>query len=250
MRKILIISLLFLLPICSLASTTYGPTTAADQLWQIAIFVRPNASVSIAQTMEALQKKNPHAFVDNKLKPGVILQVPTLAEIQSIIPQQIIKKKNDKQIKILLLKFDQQYQDRIADLDQHTLALQNQINNLQNEINKLKQPSQAELFYVNLQDSFGGYGLYVLGTIVAIILLLFIWWICPCRKPKENKEEDTESEYDFMGSNEGIPAKLDLARAYIDMDDKKSARKVLAEVTKKGNKEQQQAAQELLARIK
>jgi FimV-like protein len=265
MRKIVFIFLLFLLSAYSFASnnTTYGPTTSSDQLWQIAIFVRPNAAVSIAKTMQALQKKNPDAFIGNKLKAGVILQVPLLAEIQAIGPQKQRSldsrlRENDS-IKMLLLKFDQQYQDRIADIEQHNLSVQKQlialtqqIGVLHDQINKLKEPSKNELFYVKLRDSFGGYGLYVITGIVVILLLLLLL-VCACAKTKKSEvetNEDTESEYDFMGSSEGIPAKLDLARAYIDMDDKESARKILTEVSKKGDKKQQQEAQELLARIK
>jgi pilus assembly protein FimV len=52
-----------------------------------------------------------------------------------------------------------------------------------------------------------------------------------------------------MGSQESIPAKLDLARAYIDMDDKDAARNALNEVVAKGTMEQQKEAQGLLDQL-
>lgn len=61
--------------------------------------------------------------------------------------------------------------------------------------------------------------------------------------------DDTESEYDFMNSVEAIPAKLDLARAYIAMEDYKAAREALEQVISGGDKEQQQEARELLETI-
>lgn len=277
MKKILLALFVFLLPIYSFAngSATYGPTTKADQLWQIAIFVRPSTKVSLAQTTEALKKKNPHAFVGNKVKPGVILKVPSLAEIQSshhkpfknarannysplqvkneIAKQNVILKKQiDDETKDSLSKMDQQYQARLANIEQHNLALQNQITGLSQQLSTL-QNEINEPIYIKLRDSLGGYGLYIaVGIIVVLFLLLFLW-LSPsgtAKKTKAKIDKDTESEYDFMGSSEGIPAKLDLARAYIDMGDNKAARDILDEIIKQGNKEQQEEAQELLARIK
>lgn len=61
--------------------------------------------------------------------------------------------------------------------------------------------------------------------------------------------DDTQDEYDFMGSKEAIPAKLDLARAYIAMEDYSSARKALQEVMKLGTEEQRLDALKLFEKI-
>lgn len=65
----------------------------------------------------------------------------------------------------------------------------------------------------------------------------------------EPNESDTRDEYDFMNSEEAIPAKLDLARAYMAMEDYKSARKVLDQVGKNGNDEQKAEAKGMLDKI-
>ncbi len=65
----------------------------------------------------------------------------------------------------------------------------------------------------------------------------------------DSDENDTKDEYDFMGSDEAIPARLDLARAYIAMEDYKAAQQVLVLVTSKGNSEQQIEAQKMLDKI-
>ena len=65
---------------------TYGPVGPADSLWKIAEKVRPTKSVSIQQTMLALQRKNPDAFINNNinlLKQGKVLRVPDLSDIRS-----------------------------------------------------------------------------------------------------------------------------------------------------------------------
>ena len=58
--------------------------------------------------------------------------------------------------------------------------------------------------------------------------------------------ETTPGEYDLMSSAEGIPAKLNLASAYIEMGNKEAARNLLQEVLKQGDAAQKQAAQGLL----
>jgi len=55
-----------------------------DTLWALAIDNRPSSQVSVKQMMIALQKKNPHAFINNNinaLKAGVVLDIPSLDEI-------------------------------------------------------------------------------------------------------------------------------------------------------------------------
>ncbi len=62
-----------------------------DTLWHIAKQNRPSGSISEAQMMLAIQRKNPDAFTDgnvNRLKAGVVLKMPTLEEAQKLTPQQ------------------------------------------------------------------------------------------------------------------------------------------------------------------
>lgn len=294
--KILILIVLVATECIAVGQTTYGPTNKADQLWQIAIFVRPNASVSIQQTMLAILRDNPRSFANaniNSIKSGSVLKIPTLPEIQQIAPnvaaRQIEKqdiawhklfkdnKKNisNRQLVKLqtqfdstgkaLLNFDQQYQTRLVDLDQQNLALQNQIQQLQQRVNELhnnvvqlKKPSQFSLLlnkYIKyIQNSrFAKVEYFPLIFFAIAILLFIIWLILYWRKKmiqQTIESDDTKSEYDFMGSKEGIPAKIDLARAYIDMSDKESAREVLNEIIVKGNTKQQTDAKKLLKQIK
>ena len=57
-----------------------------DTLWEIAEQVRPSGTVSVHQTMIALQAANPNAFINNNinlLKSGQILRVPTEEDIKT-----------------------------------------------------------------------------------------------------------------------------------------------------------------------
>ena len=68
-------------------------TQSSDTLWEIAMRVRPNDSVSVQQTMLAIQRLNPDAFVDgniNRLRAGEVLRVPDLSDIQSVNQQQAV----------------------------------------------------------------------------------------------------------------------------------------------------------------
>ncbi len=63
---------------------SYGVTDRNDTLWAIALEVRPSTNFSVQQTMLALQRLNPDAFIGgniNLLKAGYVLQVPSAEEI-------------------------------------------------------------------------------------------------------------------------------------------------------------------------
>ena len=101
--------------------------------------------------------------------------------------------------------------------------------------------------------------------VVVVLLLVLIFMLMPRRRgdkvvaenfvPKTRASidvqdtNDTKDEYDFMGSKEAIPAKLALARAYLAMEDYKSAKKVLTQVVKVGDKDQKKEAQGMLDQI-
>ena len=58
---------------------TYGPTGPSDSLWGIASQLRPSSRVNVHQTMLAIQRLNPQAFVNgniNLLKRGQVLRAP------------------------------------------------------------------------------------------------------------------------------------------------------------------------------
>ncbi|WP_428035116.1 FimV/HubP family polar landmark protein [Amphritea sp.] len=62
-----------------------------DTLWDIAKRHKPSNSVSEAQMMLALQRKNPNAFRNNnvnQLKAGVVMNLPTLEEVQALNQKQ------------------------------------------------------------------------------------------------------------------------------------------------------------------
>ena len=68
-------------------------TQSSDTLWDIAMRVRPNDSVSMQQTMLAIQRLNPDAFIGgniNLLRSGQVLRIPDFSDIQSVDQQQAV----------------------------------------------------------------------------------------------------------------------------------------------------------------
>lgn len=92
-----------------------------------------------------------------------------------------------------------------------------------------------------------------IGLALSIALLLF-GLVIESRATRPtyayNQEETLydieEDEYNYMGSEEGIPAKLNLARAYCDMGLPDKARKVLTEITARGDAQQREQARDML----
>ena len=71
----------------------YGLTGPGDTLWTIALKVRPNDSVSVQQTMLALQRLNPEAFINNNinlLKAGHVLRIPDAGDIREDSTQEAV----------------------------------------------------------------------------------------------------------------------------------------------------------------
>jgi len=58
-----------------------------------------------------------------------------------------------------------------------------------------------------------------------------------------------EDEYDFLSGADEASTKLDLARAYMEMEDADGARDILEEVLTEGNDDQKRQAQELIERL-
>jgi len=65
----------------------------------------------------------------------------------------------------------------------------------------------------------------------------------------DSDAELDEDEFDFLSGSDEASTKLDLARAYIEMDDKEGARDILDEVVSEGSDDQKAQAQELIGQL-
>ena len=115
------------------------------------------------------------------------------------------------------------------------------------------QAAASETWSQKIQSRFQGTTVYFAFAVLALLAALAAMLLRQKDRRKVTatqsasaSDDDTQDEYDFMGSHEAIPAKLDLAQTYLDMGDKPAARNVLEEVIQKGDEEQQKTASELL----
>ena len=72
---------------------SYGPTKSSDSLWAIARELRPSSSVSIQQTMVAIQRLNPDAFINgniNLLRKGQVLRGPSESQVRELNSREAI----------------------------------------------------------------------------------------------------------------------------------------------------------------
>ncbi len=75
------------------SSDTYGPVKSNDTLWEIALKIRPSKKFSVQQTMLAIQRLNPEAFINgniNLLRQGQVLRVPTEMHVGALSSRQAV----------------------------------------------------------------------------------------------------------------------------------------------------------------
>ncbi|MEE2770106.1 MAG: FimV/HubP family polar landmark protein [Pseudomonadota bacterium] len=68
-------------------------------------------------------------------------------------------------------------------------------------------------------------------------------------KLPEIKREHQDEEYDFMGSQEAVPARFNLAEAYMQMREFRQAKRVLEGILDQGDSDQRQKASALLSQL-
>ncbi len=157
---------------------------------------------------------------------------------------QTVNKKMEKNI-----QENKKLQDKVDSLVKNLILMTQEVFIMRELISQIQQQgSMAKKDKaVDLHDI-----IYLIGY--AVLTLIFIGTILLLYRQKQRPAPTSaiilpNEEYDFLGSSEGIPAKLDLARAYIAMEDYLAARDTLLEVFAKGNAQQREEAKDLLTKI-
>lgn len=181
----------------------------------------------------------------------------TIAELQG----QLLATQED------LKAYKREMNDRLVTLEQQNSAMQLQISHAEQMLSSLTQQmvnvSKQISTISNENNLFAQFktilpkskaGWWIIWGVFFSIVLLWMPWsskkVVEHKEPMLSNSEDHEDEYDYMNSEEAIPAKLDLARTYIDMDDPNSAKQILKDVLDKGNEAEKKRAQQLLSMIK
>ncbi|MDF1653717.1 MAG: hypothetical protein P1U34_01280 [Coxiellaceae bacterium] len=191
--------------------------------------------------------------------------------------KQVVAQAADSQIAVLMSKImqlnkeiavnQQNATQRIDNIKDTEAQLANAVQKMQNVIQVVDKQVQSlkthheefghsvshQGWVASMKQQWGPSSFYAgLGASAALLLML-AWFAWPKNKlqpkPVARSSSDDQAEYDFMATSEAIPAKLDLARAYLAMEDYASAKGVCAEVFRKGDEQQKQQAQTILAEI-
>lgn len=154
---------------------------------------------------------------------------------------------------------------QMAQLDEKINSIEQSVEQLKKYILENKNSAQNNfnisfkpvLQYIDGLAARLGQPLFTILLVCVIVLLLAILFCLPGRRKKHDASKflspnvsPVEGEYNFMGSKEGSAAKLNLARAYIDMGKEAEAHVMLDEVLANGSSPEQEKAKELLAEIK
>lgn len=140
--------------------------------------------------------------------------------------------------------------------EQQTLTMQVQqmtanLNNIQQQLQQFQTTMSQDNFAnesAHWLNALGAGGVILAFAILLLVIIILLILIFKKSKPVVT-EVASEKEYDFMASDESTPAKLDLAEAYIAMDDFASARKLLNEIKQIGDEAQRAKAEKLLTDI-
>jgi len=145
-----------------------------------------------------------------------------------------------------------QLNERISSLEQNVEQLKKYI--LESQKTFWDSLKSVQQYAAKLATHLGQPLFTILFVCVVILLLLILFYLLPRRRKDFNAPHRNvvfaKEEYNLMESKEGIAAKLNLARAYIDMGKGTEAHDMLDEVLVNGSPSEQIEAKELLAKIK
>ncbi|OGO91139.1 MAG: hypothetical protein A3F10_01550 [Coxiella sp. RIFCSPHIGHO2_12_FULL_42_15] len=162
------------------------------------------------------------------------------------------------------LIFQQNTNYKFDKLNQHVQALQQRIQKLDEALQLLNQTvsqltQRSASTASALSDNNVSHHVTISDYVVwggAVVIILILMSLIGSRKSKnkpvtaENQaKEEQQGDYDYMGSAESIPAKLNLVRAYLAMENFAEAKKVLDTILTQGNSEQRYEAEALAQKI-
>lgn len=155
-----------------------------------------------------------------------------------------------------------QMKERINLVEERLIGNVGNTGNVSN-VNNVSEQKTQECFYcklfkqvAGLKDRIGARSFTIAVSIVIVVFLLLLMRIifprrrsCVMNYPKDNLLNKAH-DFNPMEGQEGVTAKLNLARAYIEMGNENKAHGVLQDVLIHGNDEEQEEAKALLEKIK
>ncbi|HJN38455.1 MAG TPA: FimV/HubP family polar landmark protein [Gammaproteobacteria bacterium] len=200
----------------------------------------------LPQTKASLPQPAPIIITKEEKSPAIKTQ--TKASLPQPDPIIITKEEKLPAIKAQTEQTAEQIKLAILDLKKDIKSIKDNINAAP------KVASSAPVYLSQNQNIFDQPPTFwFLGSISLLLVMSALRSIIPIRRevkaPTNSNYDLEEDEYDFLGSEEGLPSKLDLARAYIEMNEYKEAEKTLNEIIATGNIKYANKARSLIKSI-
>ncbi len=229
-----------------------GGSTPVQVFRQATDVVTPQAPAKSASVVKPVTKANVVPA-----KPASLAVVPVDPSLQEQI----------NQLNQNSLLFSQSVDRKIEDLNRSILILQGRIQQLSQALLLMNQEVMQHSRVVAATEAtprwitrFSHYSVFDYSFWIGVVVLLLVlmrlvrhWKAAPSvtvpPQPVSPDKKDLEGDYDYLGSRESIPAKLNLARAYVAMGNYAEAQTVLAEVLASGDNKQCLEAEALLKKI-
>jgi len=237
-------------PTTSANDSTSSSDASADSAGQSASSDSPNSSNQMSSEEEAAQMANIRE-IEQKAKSTVNASTMPSPAVTSAVPTSASANFQALQAQIVRLaqmtnSTQQQLSDRLTAVSQQNRQLEKKLASM------TKAMQQMQLVINQMGDSSSDTStapspvagantkmvqawkpwLFALSGVVVLLLLLNIYsiWSARHHAARSSGAGELDEEYDFMSTEEAMPAKLDLARAYVQMGDAVQAREVLGEI--------------------
>jgi FimV-like protein len=151
---------------------------------------------------------------------------------------------------------------RVTIIETNIQAIKTQVTDLQQQVLlseegiKLLKQEQDQSFSAWVISKVGQHYLIIFIAAICIILLILIFLHTAIWRSNKTKSQlaqkpghKIEEDFDLMSTAEGMPAKLHLAHAYIDMGNNEMATSLLQEIIAQGEGNIKEEAQQLLTKI-
>ena len=263
---------------------TYGPTTREDTLWSVANRVRPPGA-TVADTIEALQRMNPCAFVNgdpDQLVLGVVLEIPTTAvmvassieESPAPPPEEVnTSAATDAAERQRLAMKNAELEERLQALGTELEAATATVGALEGRVSALRgeladsRAAARQSPITKIVEAIRGNVVAVIGfALLLVAASMFLYArgrsrrqvpepAPPAREAprtgpgQPDPEAAPAAEVDPAHDAYAPATKLNLARAFIGMGRTGQAREVLEEVLVEGNEDERREADELLRQM-
>ncbi|MBA2654015.1 MAG: hypothetical protein H0U71_02980 [Gammaproteobacteria bacterium] len=153
-------------------------------------------------------------------------------------------------------KYEVETNTQLANLQQQTRTLQTSVTQVNKDLQtltyqfiQLTNKTKASGSNLPTKMIIDGLKKNAIGLSLGLLALILLSYLLKRSFRPRATATARKDEYDYMGSKESIPSKLDLASAYIDMGDYSAAEVALKEVLAKGNEEQKKGARDLLGKM-